>query len=119
MRMKNQSFIRPNPNQVVNLPKLKAIRKAFGLSQQELSRSLGLKPDTYNTYETGKAHLSLALFRELCLKLNLDYLDIPELLNLNLFDPKLLRKFRAACQRHDTTPAEALVDFMLVFSQSR
>jgi transcriptional regulator with XRE-family HTH domain len=114
---------RPHPSTCLNLYKLKALRLARGLTQAQLSSLLDLKRDGYNQYETGKYHLPLCLFRKLCLALKLDPFTILELLYLAtssedaLIDPQLLKDFRAACQRHHTTPAEALKDFLVVFSQ--
>ncbi|MCL6622932.1 MAG: helix-turn-helix domain-containing protein [Syntrophobacterales bacterium] len=111
---------RPHPSTCLNLHKLKDLRQARGLTQTQLSRLLGLERDGYSIYETGKSHLSLCLFRQLCLALDLDPFTILELLYLteknSLIDPQLLKDFRDACLRHGTTPAEALRDFMQVFS---
>jgi transcriptional regulator with XRE-family HTH domain len=104
------------PSTYLNLHKLKALRLARGLTQAQLSSLLGLKRDGYGIYETGNSHPPLCIFRKLCLAL--DPFTILELLCLPTIDPKLLKDFRAACHRHGTTPAEALKDFLLVFSQS-
>ncbi len=108
---------RPHPSACLNLHKLKALRQARGLTQTDLSRLLELKRDSYGIYETGKSHLSLCLFRQLCLALDLDPFTILELLYLTP-DPQLLRDFRRACQLQNTTPAEALHDLISVFAHT-
>jgi len=112
---KHNTYIRPHPSQVLNLKLLKELRLKAGLSQWQTSRKLGLKDDTYGYYETGKIHLPLALFRELCRLHNLDPLTIAELLNLNTLPPKLIRDFKKTCHNLNTTPLEALNDFLTVF----
>ncbi len=111
---------RPHPSTEIDLDKLKALRLSRGLTQKQLATMLGLKTDwCWGLYETGKAHTPLWILRELYLQLNLDPLTLLELLHLPFPDPKTLNDFRKACQLQNTTPAEALKDFMLIFSQAR
>jgi transcriptional regulator with XRE-family HTH domain len=101
---------------VIDLRKLREFRRQAGLSLKEVEEATGIRSSNLCDFERGRIMLQLHKLKDLIRLYELDVFEVLDLLRLRLLDPKLLRDFRRACQRHDTTPAEALHDFMLVFS---
>jgi transcriptional regulator with XRE-family HTH domain len=104
-----------SPDEVLDLRRLRAIRKSKKLSQAALAEALGIIHGYYGPMELGKVHMRLWMFRRLCIILDLDPLEICELLRLPTVNRRDIQNFRAACRRLGTTPAKALADFMKTF----
>jgi transcriptional regulator with XRE-family HTH domain len=100
---------------VVNLKELREFRHRVGLSLQEVREATGILPSNLSEFEHGRIMLQFHKIKLLIELYGLDAFEVLDLLRLRLLDPKLLREFRRACRRVDTTPAQALRDFLLVF----
>jgi transcriptional regulator with XRE-family HTH domain len=101
---------------VFNLKKWREFRLRTGLSLKDVQEATGIRSSNLCDFERGRIILQFHKLKELIRLYELDVFEVLDLLRLRLLDPKLLRDFRRACQRHDTTPGEALNDFMLVFT---
>jgi hypothetical protein len=105
-----------NLDRVFNLRRWRECRHRAGLSLRDVEAATGIRASNLCAFELGHLVLQFHKIQELILLYRLDAFEVLELLRMRLIDPKLLRDFRRACQRHDTTPGEALHDFMIVFS---
>ncbi len=101
---------------VINLRELKKFRRRAGLTMRGVQEAIGLSPSSLSNFENGNIMLPWPRLRELIHQYDLDLFEIYDVLRLRLLDPKLLREFRRACRKVDTTPAQALRDFLLVFT---
>lgn len=105
-----------NLDRVFNLRRWREFRHRAGLSLRDVQAATGIRASNLSAFELGHLVLQFHKIQELILLYRLDAFEVLELLRIRILDPKLLRDFRRACLRHDTTPAEALHDFMLVFT---
>ncbi len=101
---------------VIDLDCLRRLRRKRGLTLREVEAATGIKPGNLCDFEHGRIMLQLHRIKELLRLYKVDLFEAHDILHLRLLDPKLLRDFRRACARHGTTPAEALRDFMVVFT---
>ncbi|MBW1953015.1 MAG: helix-turn-helix transcriptional regulator [Deltaproteobacteria bacterium] len=106
-----------DPNHIIDLRKLKEFRQRAGLTMKQVEEAIGIRASNLCDFERGRMMLQLHHLMELLRLYDLDIFEAHEVLRLRLLDAKLLRDFRKACARHGTSPAEALNDFMIVFTQ--
>ncbi len=101
---------------VIDLDRLRRLRQERGLTLRQAEVATGIKPGNLCDFEHGRIMLQLHRIKELLRLYKVDLLEAHDLLRLRLINPKLLRDFRRACARHGTTSAEALEDFLTVFT---
>ncbi len=104
--------------ETLDLRKLRQRREERGLTQTAMAEGMGLTNSTYRSLEIGAHNMRLYQFRQICILLDLDPLEICELLRLPAVNRHDVRIFRLACRRLKTTPGKALRDFIKVFCQS-
>lgn len=105
------------PHETINLKRLKEIRLAKGFTITAMAKNMGITNQTYRALENGTTSFLLYHFRQLCIILDLNPLDICELPRLPILNRHLIRRFNTACKRLGRSPNQALHDFMLTFSQ--
>uniref|UniRef100_A0A7V4LD91 XRE family transcriptional regulator n=1 Tax=Desulfobacca acetoxidans TaxID=60893 RepID=A0A7V4LD91_9BACT len=105
-----------NLDYVINLRKLKEFRRRAGLSLKEVQEATGILPSNLSEFENGRLMLQFHKLKSLIELYRLDVFEVLDLLRLRLLEPKLLRDFRRACREVHTTPAQALQDFLVVFT---
>ncbi|MBR1810450.1 MAG: helix-turn-helix transcriptional regulator [Clostridia bacterium] len=67
--------------------KIKFVREARNITQQEMAKYLGIHQQSYSRYENGIVELPVSRLKQICKKLNIsaDYiLDLPQ--GLDYFD---------------------------------
>ena len=96
--------------------KLKAFRKRLRLSLGQAAELSEIPKSCIDDYENARANPPLPRLRKLCVIYSLDFLEILELLRLIPIPRDDLHRFRAACRKEGTTPATALHEFIMVFS---
>ncbi|MEM4721781.1 MAG: helix-turn-helix transcriptional regulator [Candidatus Methanomethylicaceae archaeon] len=105
------------PHETINLKRLREIRRAKGFTIAAIAKAMGISPSNYRFIETGRNNALLYQFRQLCILLDINPLDICELLRLPILNRQLIRRFNSACKRLGQSPNQALQDFMLTFSE--
>lgn len=105
------------PHEAINLKRLREFRQAKGFTIAAIAKAMGIKPSTYRMMETGRNSLLLYHFRQICILLDLNPLDICEILRLPIINRNHVRNFRAACKRLGQSPSQALEYFMVTFAQ--
>lgn len=111
-------MIRPylfSPAETLDLRRLREIRRDKGLTLAAVGQGMGLSGGRYGGLERGETHMRLYQFRQVCILLDLNPLEVCELLRLPVINRLDARNFRAACRRMGTTPAQALADFLKTF----
>lgn len=103
-------------NYVVNKEKFKEFRLRAKLTLRQVDAATGIKPPNLSDFEHGRLLLPWPRLRKLMHQYDLDLFEIHDVLRLRILDPKLLQEFRRACRQVGTTPAQALHDFLLVFT---
>jgi len=101
--------------EILDLRRLREIRRGKGLTLDAVGRAIGLSGGRYGAFERGADYMRLWHFRQVCIVLNLDPLEICEILRHPVINRRDMEHFRAACRRLGTTPAQALADFLKVF----
>lgn len=97
--------------------KLKAHRRRVGLSLGKAAILTEIPKSSIDEYERGVSLPPLKRFVKLCEAYGCDSFEILEMLGSGPVPPGDLRRFRVACRKEKTTPAEALRDFILVFTE--
>jgi transcriptional regulator with XRE-family HTH domain len=100
---------------MIDFRKLREFRIGRGLTQSELAARADYTYDSISGIERGLKDPSLLHFQNLCKALQLDPIELMDLLKYWPIPYKLLRRFRVACKREDTTVLQALIDFMEVY----
>jgi predicted transcriptional regulator len=96
--------------------KLKSHRRRLGLSLGKAAALTEIPKSSIDEYERGLTTPPLHRFMKLCRVYGCDILEIVEMLGSFPVPPGDLRRFRIACRKENTTPEEALRDFMLVYA---
>jgi transcriptional regulator with XRE-family HTH domain len=105
-----------NIDYVIDVDRLRRLRREKGLTLRQVEAATGIKPGNLCDFEHGRIMLQLHRVKELLRLYEVDLLEAHDILRLRLIDARLQRDFRRACARHGTTPAEALEDFLTVFT---
>jgi transcriptional regulator with XRE-family HTH domain len=106
-----------DPELHFNARKFKEMRMMRGYSRVEMARRLSVSSSSLASIENSETNITVRIFRKICEGFTLDPLDIMELLRLKPIPLNLVIRFRAACKREGTTPLQAMIDFMEVFSE--
>jgi len=99
----------------MNIRKLREFRLDRNFTITRLAREVGYSGAMMGNVENGKQALSLEVFSNICKVLQLDPLEIMELLQVWPLPHRLAIRFRTACKLENTTPLQALIDFMEVY----
>ena len=108
---------RPAAVSILDQRKLKAFRKRAGLSLMEVATLSKIGKSTLSGYEHGHSVPPIHRLIILCRIYALDQFEVMELLHLPIFEKGLIKRYRSACLEEGVTPAEALRDFLLVYSK--
>lgn len=107
---------RPAAAYILDQQKLLAFRERTGLSLTKVQELSGISKSTLSAYENGHAVPPLHRLIVLCQIYDLDLFEVTELLRLNVIQVKMLKAFRSACKKDNTTPLQAIKDFVLVYT---
>ena len=108
---------RPAAVSILDQRKLKEFRKRKGLSLMKVAKLSKISKSTLSGYEHGHSVPPLHRLIILCRIYALDPFEILELLRLPTFEKGLIKRYRSACLEEGVIPADALRDFMLVYSR--
>lgn len=104
---------------------LRRLRKEKNLQLKNAEAVTGVPWQTIGHYEEGRdfkknnrgRHPLLHRFQAICVGYGLDPFQVCELLKLKAVPRDLLKDFRQACLKEKTTPLQALLDFMRIYSR--
>lgn len=104
---------------------LRRLRKEKNLQLKNAEAVTGIPWQTINHYEEGRdfkknnhgRHPMLWRFQAICKGYSLDPFQVCELLKLSSVPRDLLQDFRQTCEQEQTTPLQALLDFMRIYSR--